>query len=278
MNKLSLSISPCPNDTFMFDAWVNKRLASLSPDIDLHFDDIKSLNESAMRGEPDVTKLSLFAAGKVNKDYEMLTSGAALGYKNGPLIISKKKIYSDELPFVNFAIPGKNTTANLLLQLFYKPVKNCKEYFFYEIEDAILGNEVDAGVIIHETRFTYQNKGLQKIVDLGEIWEERTKLPLPLGVIAVKRSLPEEIKKSINRIIKESVLFAFGNPDTSLDFIRSHAQETDKDVVRKHIDLYVNEFSVDLGDKGKQAISKLLEEAVKLEMLEPLTLPLFIKD
>lgn len=278
MNKLSLSISPCPNDTFMFDAWVNKRLASLSTDIDLHFDDIKSLNESAIRGEPDVTKLSLFTAGKANKEYEILTSGAALGYKNGPLIISKKKIYPDELPFVNFGIPGKNTTANLLLHLFYKPEKNCKEYFFYEIEDAILSNEVDAGVIIHETRFTYQNKGLQKIVDLGEIWEERTKLPLPLGVIAVKRSLSEEIKKSINRTIKESVLFAFGNPDASLDFIRSHAQETEIEVVQKHIDLYVNEFSVNMGDKGKQAISKLLEEAVRLEMLEPLASPLFIKD
>lgn len=278
MNKLLLSISPCPNDTFMFDAWVNKRLSSLYPDIDLHFDDIKSLNESAMRGEPDITKLSLFAAGKVNKEYEILTSGAALGYKNGPLIISKKKIYPDELPFVNFAIPGENTTANLLLQLFYKPTKSCKEYFFYQIEDAILYNEVDAGVIIHETRFTYQNKGLQKIVDLGEIWEEKTKLPLPLGVIAVKRSLPEEIKKSIHRTIKESILFAIGNPDASLDFIYSHAQETEKEVVQKHIDLYVNEFSIDLGNKGKQAISKLLEEAIKLKMLEPLTSPLFIKE
>lgn len=277
MTKISLSISPCPNDTFIFDAWVNKRLPSSIIDVDLYFDDIESLNKLAIKAEYDVTKLSLFAAGKVNKEYEILTSGAALGYKNGPLIVSKKKIYPDEIPFVNIAIPGINTTANLLLQLFYKP-SNFKEYKFNEIIDTILDNEVDAGVIIHETRFTYQKKGLKKIVDLGEIWEEKTKLPLPLGIIAVKRSLPEEVKKTINSTVKASVLFAFKNPEASYNFIRSHAQETQKEVIIKHIDLYVNEFSVDIGDKGKQAISKLLSEAANLKMIDPITLPLFTKD
>jgi 1,4-dihydroxy-6-naphthoate synthase len=270
--KLSVGISPCPNDTFMFDAWIHKRIPGTETiHADFSFLDIQTLNQMALRSELDVTKLSVFTAGLVANQYEILNYGAALGYKNGPLIISKRKIYPDEIPFLKIGIPGINTTAYLLLKLFYNPQQTCKEYLFNDIEDALLDNEIDAGLIIHETRFTFQKKGLQKIVDLGEQWEMKYKLPLPLGVIAIKRSIPTYIKNQLSLLIKNSVHFAFDNPEASVNFIKQHAQETANDVIRQHINLYVNEFSKNLGDAGKKAVKQLLDEGAKLNLL-PLTL------
>ncbi len=270
--EITVGISPCPNDTFMFEAWYNKRIQETDKiKSDFTFNDIQTLNEYALHAELDVSKLSVLAAGMVTEQYEILPYGAALGYKNGPLIISKKKIYPDEIPHVKIGIPGFNTTAYLLTKLFFNPQQPCYEYFFNEIEEALLDNEIDAGVIIHETRFTFQKKGLQKIVDMGEMWESTYHLPLPLGVIAVRRSLEKEMKNKIATLMKDSVTFAFENPNASVDFIKQHAQETADDVIRQHIHLYVNDFSKNLGSVGTKAIQQLLDAGRKLQLL-PLTL------
>lgn len=263
-----IGLSPCPNDTFMFDAWINARIElPKEHSFDFYFADIKTLNEFAHQNEPDITKISVFTAGQILNNYELLTSGSAIGYKNGPLIISKRKIYPDEIPHAKIGIPGFNTTANLLLQLFYKPSQKPNEYFFNEIEEAILDNEVDAGVIIHETRFTFQSKGLQKIVDLGEKWESAYKLPLPLGAIAIKRKLPCEIKAMLNRLMFQSVQYAFKHPEKSIPLIKLHAQETSDKVIKQHIDLYVNDFSFNINELGKNAIKKMFEEGIRLNLL-----------
>lgn len=266
--NIHIGLSPCPNDTFMFDAWINSRIECPHEyRFDFYFADIKTLNELAEKREPEVTKISVFTAGHFLNDYELLTSGTAIGYKNGPIIISKRKIYPDEIPYVKIGVPGFNTTANLLLQLFYKPLQLPNEYFFNEIEEVVLSNEVDAGVIIHETRFTYQKKGLQQIVDLGEKWESVYALPLPLGAIAVKRSLPREIKKMINQLMFQSVRHATLYPEQSVEFIKHHAQETSADVIRQHIELYVNDFSLNLNEHGKAAIKKMFQEGNKLGLI-----------
>ena len=193
-----------------------------------------------------------------------------MGFNNGPLLISKQKIYPDELDGLKIAIPGKYTTANLLLSIAYPKLQYKKEYLFSEIEDVILSGEADAGVIIHESRFTYRAKGLRKIVDLGEYWEKETGLPIPLGGIIVKRSLPYEIRLKINRVLRRSVEYAFANPNDSLPFIRKHAQSMDESVMRSHIELYVNDFSVDLGSRGREAITALYEKSVKNSLFPPL--------
>ncbi|GAB4449497.1 MAG: 1,4-dihydroxy-6-naphthoate synthase [Bacteroidales bacterium] len=277
--KFHIGLSPCPNDTFMFDAWVNSKIDLPSEHtFDFYFADIKSLNQLASNNEPDVTKISVFAAGQLINEYELLTSGAAIGYKNGPIIISKRKIYPDEIPYAKIGIPGFNTTANLLLQLFYKPFQVPKEYFFNEIEESVLSNEIDAGVIIHETRFTYQKKGLKKIIDLGEKWESVYSFPLPLGVIAVKRSLPKEVKKIINSLMSQSVRYATLYPEQSVEFIKQHAQETADDVIKQHIQLYVNDSSIEINQKGKEAIKKMFDEGVRLHLLPQSTLNIFIDE
>jgi len=277
--KLNVSISPCPNDTFMFEAWINQRIQYPQHlHFDFHFADIKTLNQWALNNETDITKISVFTAGQILNNYELLTVGSALGYKNGPLIISKKKIYPDEIPYAKIGVPGFNTTANLLLQLFYHPKQASKEYFFNEIEEALLENEIDAGVIIHETRFTYQKKGLQKIADLGEQWEATYQLPLPLGAIAIKRNLPRDIKKTINHILYQSISFAIANPEASMSFIKAHAQETAENVIKQHIDLYVNDFSLNIGSKGKEAVTKLMSEGIQLHLLPSNPLNVFIDE
>lgn len=277
--KFHIGISPCPNDTYMFDAWVNSRIKLPEHhSFDFYFADIKKLNELALRKEPELTKISVFTAGKLLNDYEILNSGAAIGYKNGPIIISKHKIYPDEISYCKIGIPGFNTTAHLLLQHFYKPQQLPKEYFFNEIEEAVLSNEVDAGVIIHETRFTYQKKGLQKIVDLGELWESAYHLPLPLGAIVVKRSLPEDIKIMLNHIMYQSIEHAFKYPEQSVDFIKRHAQETENDVIKQHIELYVNKFSLKINEQGKAAIKKMFEVGIKLNLLPQSEQNIFIHE
>jgi len=277
--KLNVSLSPCPNDTFMFEAWINQRIQYPKQlRFDFHFADIKTLNQGALNNQSDVTKISVFTAGQILEHYELLTAGCALGYKNGPLIISKKKIYPDEIPFAKIGVPGFNTTAYLLLQLFYQPQYDCKEYFFNEIENALLDNEIDVGVIIHETRFTYESKGLRKIADLGEQWEATYHLPLPLGAIAIKRNLPNDIKKTINQLLYRSIDFAFANPEASIPFIKAYAQETSEHVIKQHIDLYVNEFSLNIGSIGKEAVTKLLSEGMRLQLLPFNSLNVFIDE
>jgi 1,4-dihydroxy-6-naphthoate synthase len=276
MHKISLGFSTCPNDTFIFDAMVHHKIDTEGLKFDVVLGDVEELNNKALNSELDVTKISYHAYSKIADNYLLLDSGSALGYKNGPLIISKHKIYPDELNDVKIAIPGLNTTANLLLSIAYPKAQNKKEYLFSDIEEAILSNEVDAGLIIHENRFTYEKKGLKKIIDLGEFWEKETGLPIPLGGIAVNRKLNHDLQLKINRVLKRSVEFAFENPKSAYPYIKQYAQEMDEEVMYKHIELYVNDFSKDLGKDGREAIKVLYERAISLGVLPEMNEQIFL--
>lgn len=268
---LTLGFSTCPNDTFIFDAMVNRRIDTEGLRFNLHLADVEELNQLAFASTLDISKVSYHAFAYLSADYQLLSAGSALGFNNGPLLISKHKIFPDELDGLQIAIPGKYTTANLLLSIAYPNLQHIKEYLFSDIEEVILSGEADAGVIIHENRFTYQAKGLKKIVDLGEYWDQQTGLPIPLGGIIVKRSLPQTIRLKINRVLRSSVEYALANPNDSLPFVRKHAQSMDESVMRSHIELYVNDFSVDLGTKGREAITALFDKGVEKSLFPPLS-------
>lgn len=276
MQNISLGFSTCPNDTFIFDAMVHHKIDTEGLNFDLVLADVEELNQKALRNELDVTKISYHAFSKIAHDYLLLDSGSALGYKNGPLLISKHKIYPDEIKNLKIAIPGLNTTANLLLSIAFPDAKNKKEYLFSDIEEVVLSNEVDAGLIIHENRFTYAKKGLKKILDLGEYWEQETGLPIPLGGIAVNRKLETKLQLIINRILKRSVEYAFEDPKSSFTFIKKYAQEMDEEVMYKHIELYVNDFTRELGENGRKAIKVLYEKAISLGVLAPMVNDIFL--
>jgi 1,4-dihydroxy-6-naphthoate synthase len=259
--KLTLGFSTCPNDTFIFDALVHKKIDTQGLEFELLLADVEELNNEAFKGEIDITKLSYHAYAYVADNYKLLDSGSALGNNNGPLLISKHKIYPDEIEDLNIAIPGKYTTANLLLSIAYPSALYKKEYLFSDIEEVVLSGEADAGLIIHENRFTYEKKGLRKIIDLGELWEEKTKMPIPLGGIVVNRKLPVETQQKINSLVRKSLEYAFQNPASSLAFMKKYAQEMNEEIMQKHVDLYVNDYSLDLGEKGRGAIKKLYKEA-----------------
>lgn len=274
--KLTLGFSTCPNDTFIFDAMVNGRIDTEGLSFDLHLADVEELNRLAFSSELDATKVSYHAYAHLSESYQLLTAGSALGFGNGPLLISKYKIYPDELHELKIAIPGKYTTANLLLSLAYPHLQQKREYLFSDIEEVILSGEADAGVIIHENRFTYQAKGLQKIVDLGAWWEEQYRLPIPLGGIIVNRRLPEAIRVKLNNVLRRSVEYAFQNPNDSLPFVRQHAQTMEESVMRSHIKLYVNDFSLELGTLGREAINTLYDQGVEKKLFPPLHSSFFV--
>jgi 1,4-dihydroxy-6-naphthoate synthase len=272
--ELSLGFSPCPNDCFMFDALLHH--ANRAPLIDTEglvfkpfMADVEALNKAAFAGELDVTKLSYHAFAYCTNNYQLLPAGSALGRNCGPLLISKREITADEVRIgkLRIAIPGKYTTANFLLGLAFPEAVNKVPMIFSAIEQAVLSGEVDAGLIIHENRFTYQAKGLRKIIDLGEFWESTTGTPIPLGGIVVKRTLPDEVKQKMNRVLRRSVEYAFAHRDASMPFVREHAQEMDEAVMEQHIRLYVNEFSVDLGQEGRKAVDTLFGEAQRLKLV-----------
>ncbi len=258
--NLTLAISSCPNDTFMFDAIINKKIDTGDYQFDLHIADVEQLNKMAFNVESDISKISFHSFFQVLENYQLLNSGAALGKNCGPLLISKRKIYHDEISDCKIAIPGENTTANLLMQIFYPNATKKKPYLFSDIEEVVLSGECDAGLVIHETRFTYQKRGLKLIADLGTLWEAKYALPIPLGGIVIKRKLPENIKSDINEILKSSIEYAFANPNSAMNFMKHHAIELSEDIINKHVALYVNNFSVDLGAEGKKAVEKLGEE------------------
>ncbi|MBL0066545.1 MAG: 1,4-dihydroxy-6-naphthoate synthase [Bacteroidetes bacterium] len=273
---IKIGYSPCPNDTFIFDALVHNKIDTRGFQFEPVLEDVEKLNQMAFRNELDVTKLSFHAYAQVNSDYQLLTSGSALGNGVGPLFIARKSSSNPELDFTSVAIPGKNTTANFLFSIFFPNVKVKKEMIFSAIEYAVISGETDAGVIIHENRFTYEQKGLVKIADLGELWEKSTGQAIPLGGIAVRRNFPSEIKSQINQLVKESVEFAFKHPDESVDYVCAHAQEMDPSVRQKHIDLYVNQYSIDLGEKGKDAIRLLFSKGKETGMLKAELKDLFV--
>ena len=260
----------------MFDALVHGKIDTEGLQFDVVLDDVEALNQRTLRGELDISKISFAAFTKVTDQYQLLNSGSALGNGVGPLLISKISYLESHVPNLKVAIPGKNTTANFLFSFFFPEAIDKTEMIFSEIEDAVLSGKADAGVIIHENRFTYEAKGLKKTCDLGELWEKETAQPIPLGGIAVKRNLPDEMKEKINRVMKRSVEFAFANPDSSFDYVKKHAQEMDEEVRRKHIALYVNSYSVDLGTGGRKAIEIFFEKAVQVGIISVIPENIFV--
>jgi len=266
--KLTLGFSPCPNDTFIFDAMVHGRIDTEGLEFDYFLTDVEELNRKAFLAEVDITKISYHAFAYAARDYRLLDSGSALGYKNGPLLVGREKISIKKLENMRIAIPGKYTTANLLLGIAIPEARNKTEYLFSDIVDAVLEDKADAGLIIHETRFTYQDKGLVQILDLGDYWEKMTRLPIPLGAIVINRRVSVETALKVNRIIRKSIEFAYDNSQMSFDFVQSHAREMDSSVMNSHIKLFVNNYSVDLGRKGRKAVTELLRIA-KLKGIIP---------
>jgi 1,4-dihydroxy-6-naphthoate synthase len=262
----------------MFDAIVNRRIDLEGLDFDVRLADVEALNKAAFAGSVDVTKLSYHAYAYCAENYVLLDAGSALGRNCGPLLISKRAISPDEVASgsVRIAIPGRYTTANFLLGLAFPKAQNKTELVFSEIESALLKDRFDAGLIIHENRFTYAAKGLKKIADLGEFWESETGAPIPLGAIVVKRSLPDDVKRTVNRLVRKSVEYAFAHREASLPFVREHAQEMSEEVMYKHIDLYVNGFSVDLGPEGRRAVEMLFERAAAAAVIPPVATELFL--
>jgi 1,4-dihydroxy-6-naphthoate synthase len=252
--KLSLGFSPCPNDCFMFDAIVNRRIDTEGLEFAVHLADVEQLNDAALAGQAQITKLSYHAYAHCVDRYVLLDAGSALGRNCGPLLISARRLSMDDVAGgdLRIAIPGQYTTANFLLGLACPAALDKTELLFSEIE---------AGLLIHENRFTYQTKGLLKIADLGEFWEGQTGAPIPLGGIVISRLLPDEVKSRVNRVVRRSVEHAFAHRSDSLPFVRAHAQEMSEEVMYKHIDLYVNEFSIDLGVEGRQAVTLLFDKA-----------------
>jgi len=257
--KLTFAYSPCPNDTFMFEPLVSGRIDTEGLRFEIHLADVEVLNKAAAAQQYDITKLSFNAYTKLTESYQLLNSGSALGRKCGPLLIAKRPMEYDQIINSKISIPGKNTTANFLLSFAYPEITNKKEELFSDIEASVLTKKVSAGVIIHESRFTFQDKGLVKLCDLGEHWEEKTGFPIPLGGIVTRRKFTEELKQKIDRVIARSVAYALQNPNSGIAYIKSHAQEMDEEVMRSHIALYVNDFSKDIGQEGKASIQYLFD-------------------
>ncbi len=276
MMELSLGFSPCPNDTFIFDALVNKKIDTEGIDFSVQLEDVQTLNNWARQKVLDVSKISYGVLPLVLNEYIVLNSGGALGKGVGPLLIAKKEIPDVQHKDFRVAIPGNNTTAHMLFSLAFPYISRKNFLVFNQIESAVLDDVVDAGVIIHENRFTYGQKGLVKLMDLGQYWEETTGVAIPLGGIVMKRSLGDELIKKVDELIKQSVEYAFANHHEELSsYVKQHAQEMDEDVMQKHINLYVNEYSIALGSKGKAAVAKLLEVYDSINPVEASYMPLF---
>lgn len=274
--NLTLGFSPCPNDCFIFDALIHKKIDTQGIDFTVVMEDVEALNNRAFKQELDITKLSYHAFLYLTNEYILLNSGSALGFNCGPLLIQKVENRGQKVEEMKIAIPGKYTTASFLLSLAYPKATNKVEMLFSEIENAVLSNTVDAGLIIHENRFTYQEKGLEKIMDLGEYWESLINAPIPLGGIVIKRNKDKKLQTTIDDLIKKSVEFAFANPESSTPFVKQHAQEMSEEVMKKHIALYVNEFSVSLGSIGKNAVNTLFQKAKETNLITSFHNELFV--
>ncbi|TJZ62266.1 1,4-dihydroxy-6-naphthoate synthase [Sphingobacterium olei] len=286
--ELTLGFSPCPNDTFIFDALIHHKIDTKGLTFRVEYHDVETLNDKAFNNELDITKLSYHAFAYAVQQYELLDAGSALGFGVGPLLITKSadlttklKAYAgNDLPAaledLRVGIPGKYTTANFLLGLAFPALQNKQELVFSDIEQALLDNTIDLGLIIHENRFTYQDKGLFKVMDLGDFWERTTSNPIPLGGIVIKRELPVDVKLLVNQLIKESVEYAFANPKSGLEYIRSYAQEMEETVMYKHIELYVNKYSIHLGTEGRSAVTTLFEKAHSVGLIPQIEKNIFL--
>jgi len=277
-NKIRLAFSPCPNDTFIFNALVNGFIDTEGLDFEVILADVEDLNKMALNQLNDVTKISFNAFGQASQYYILLDSGSALGRGCGPLLISKNGELPTNPEEAIIAIPGRNTTASLLLSFCFPQLTNKKEMLFSDIVEAVASDKVNAGLIIHESRFTFENKGLKKIADLGDLWEKHTGLPIPLGGIAGKRNLSNEMIQKINKLIAHSIQWAWDHPNHDMDFVFRHANEMKPSVIHQHIQLYVNDFSLNLDIKGKNAIMQLLKTGESFGYYELPNLPLFASE
>ena len=259
--RITLGYSPCPNDTFIFGALANGLIDTQGIDFEIVMDDVEALNKMAFAGVLDVTKLSYHAFAHLTTTYRLLQAGSALGNNCGPLLVAKTPLDTAQIEHARIAIPGKMTTANFLLSLAYPNAIHKVETLFSEIENAVCDGHCDAGLIIHENRFTYQQRGLTKLIDLGEYWEGTTGLPIPLGGIVIKKEHPSDVQQLVNQLIRESVTFAYAHTDQVMPYIRAHAQAMEDHVMQSHIDLYVNEYSIDLGGKGRHAVQTMFSMA-----------------
>ena len=254
MTPLKLHISPCPNDTFMFDAMIHGRIDCEGLSFDVEYYDIEELNSLAMQGVADISKMSCALLPAINERYALLESGAALGRGNGPLLVRRKGELS---PLKRIAVPGEHTTANALIGRLFPSIEERVPLLFSEIAAAVERGEYDGGVLIHEGRFVYGRRNLQLVADLGLEWESQTSLPLPLGGIVIRRELGEDLRERVSRVLRRSIEFAFENPMISREYVKAHAQELEDDVIDKHIALFVNEFSLQLGNEGRKAVHQL---------------------
>jgi 1,4-dihydroxy-6-naphthoate synthase len=276
VRTVTLGYSPCPNDTFIFYALVNGRIDTGGLLFREMLEDVETLNLMAKRAELDVTKVSFHAFGHLREDYCLLRAGGALGKGCGPLVVSRNNCSMDELRGKSIAIPGRLTTAFLLLSIFDPAfAENVKVMPFNEIIGAVKNGQADAGLIIHESRFTYQKEGLRKVIDLGEWWERGTGSLIPLGAILAKRKLGRETVERIDRLIRKSIDFAFSNRTEPLSYIKRHSQEMEDAVVTQHINLYVNDYSLDIGDEGIRAVEELFRRAEERGIIAPSRQPLF---
>ncbi|MEI8279256.1 MAG: 1,4-dihydroxy-6-naphthoate synthase [Bacteroidota bacterium] len=269
----TIGFSPCPNDTFIFDAMVNGKIDTKGLSFNYVLDDVETLNRWAEQGKLDITKLSYNAFLHTMQHYALLHSGSALGKGVGPLLIAKQPLDMAKVADYKIAIPGLQTTANLLLSLAYPQAKNKTEVLFSNIEASVLDGTYDAGLIIHESRFTYAQRGLSKLIDLGDWWESAVQAAIPLGGIVVKRSIDKTTAAAIDSIIKESVLYSWKHYPTLAPFVTEHAQEMEEAVMRKHIELYVNEYTTDLGTEGEKAVMTLYNEAKRTGYIKGEDLP-----
>jgi 1,4-dihydroxy-6-naphthoate synthase len=269
MTTLSLGFSPCPNDTFIFDALVNQKMDTEGLRFEPKLEDVETLNRWALEGRLDVTKISYGVFPLVLDRYRLLDSGGALGKGVGPLLISKTEYPLSEVEGCRIAIPGKNTSAHMLFSLAFPKATNKIFIIFSEVEEAVLSGKADCGVIIHENRFTYEKRGLKKLMDLGAYWEEKTGCPIPLGGIVVRSNLDHAIQKKLTRLIRQSIQYSFERYPTLTDYVKNHSQEMDEAVMRKHIELYVNHYSLSLGADGSQAVDTFLSVYRAMHPLTP---------
>lgn len=276
MTTYTIGYSPCPNDTFIFDALVHGKIDTGDVRFEPVLLDVEELNQQAVAGALDITKLSFNALMHLTDQYRLLDSGAALGRGVGPLLIARPDTADLMVENARIAIPGERTTANFLMSFAYPEAKNKTPMLFSDIENAVLNGDVDMGVIIHENRFTYAQKGLVKVRDLGEYWEGQTGHAIPLGGIAVNMRIEPQAQKEIERLLRLSVEYARANPEQTEDYVRCHAQEMERSVMYQHIDLYVNDYTVTLGSNGRAAVDFMRAEMGRQGLISAVDTPLYV--
>lgn len=273
---LEIAYSPCPNDTFVFDALVHGRVDAEGLTFAPVLADVEELNHRAFANTYPVTKLSYHALAHLQDRYRLLDAGSALGEGIGPLLIAGEALSRQHIERGPIAIPGEFTTAAFLLRLAYPAAADLRPYLFSDIEAAIRSGEVAAGVIIHENRFTYAERGFELLVDLGEYWEQTTAMPIPLGGICVRRDLPADVQQRLGRALRRSVEYALANPTASAEYVAAHAQEMSPAIQYQHIRTYVNEYSVALGERGRRAVEVLFDVAAERNVVGPRAADLFV--